>query len=107
MKIFKSTTAKSNFFVIVFFLVLTIIAVVFSGCSDDKKPIVIRDVKTIDSTDMFGPVLPGEKDEFDFSQDEGVDDSIVYGDWEPDYFLSDSVFFNNQQYIDSLKSLVK
>lgn len=107
MKMFNSTTAKSNFLVFIFFLVLTIVAVTFSGCGDDKKPIIIRNTKTIDSTDMFGPVLPGEKDEFDFSQDEGVSDSLVYGDWEPGGFVSDSVFFNNQSFIDSLKTLVK
>lgn len=105
MKIFDNTTFKSNLFVFIFFLVLTIIAVTFSGCGDEKKPIVIKDTKTMDSTDMFGPVLPGEKDEFDFSQDDGVSDSLVYGDWEPGEFLPDSVYFNNIQYIDSIKKL--
>ena len=107
MKMFNSTTAKSNFLVFIFFLVLTIIAVTFSGCGDDKKPIIIRDIKTMDSTDMFGPVLPGEKDEFDFSQDEGVSDSLVYGEWEPGMFVTDSVYLNNILYIDSIKKLTE
>ena len=107
MKQFNNPTTKSNILVFLFFLIMSIIAFMFSGCGDEKKPIVIRDTKTMDSTDMFGPVLPGEKDEFDFSQDDGVSDSLVYGEWEPDGFVSDSVFFNNQLYIDSLKNLVK
>ena len=107
MKMFNSTTAKSNFLVFIFFLVLTIIAVTFSGCGDDKKPIVIRNTKTTDSTDMFGPVLPGEKDEFDFSQDDGVSDSLVYGEWEPGMFVTDSIYLNNISYIDSIKNLTE
>ena len=105
MKLFKNPIAKSNFLVFIFFLVLTIIAVTFSSCGDEKKPIVIRDTKTMDSTDVFGPVLPGEKDDFDFSQDDGVSDSLVYGEWEPDVFVSDSIYFINIQYIDSIKNL--
>ena len=89
MKMFKSTTAKSNLLVFLFFLIMTIVAFMFSGCGDDKPPIIVRD------------------NGFDFSQDEGVSDSLVYNEWEPDGFVSDSVFFNNQLYIDSLKNLVK
>ena len=105
MKLFKNPTAKSNFLVFIFFLVLTIIAFTFSGCGEDTKPIVIRNKDIVDSTDMFGPFLPGEKDEFNFSQDNGVDDSLVYGEWEPDVFVSDSVYFININYIDSIKKL--
>lgn len=107
MKLFDSTTSKSNFLVFIFFLVLTVIAVTFSSCNDDVKPIIIRDSTSFDSTSLFGPSLPGEKDEFDLSQDDGVDDLTVYGDWEPDYFLPDSVYLKNIQYIDSIKKIIK
>lgn len=45
MKLFKNTTSKSNFLVFIFFLVLTIISIVLSGCNDDAKPIIIREVE--------------------------------------------------------------
>jgi len=34
------------------------------SCNDESKPIIMGT-------------------QFDFTQDEGVDDSLVYGDWEP------------------------
>lgn len=67
MKIFKNPTAKSNFFVFLFFLILTIISFTFSSCDDEVKPIIIREV---------------DKNEFDFSQDEGISDSLVYDEME-------------------------
>lgn len=98
-----SENTKVNLYLVGFFTVMGIIS--FLTVNHEEKPIVIRATKSVDSTDMFGPVLPGEKDEFDFSQDDGVSDSLVYGEWEPDYFLSDSVYFNNLSYIDSIKTI--
>ena len=83
MKLFKNPTAKSNFLVFIFFLILTIIAFTFSSCNNDVKPIIIKEVN---------------KNKFDFSQDEGVSDSLVYGEWEPD-----STYLINVQYNDSIK----
>lgn len=41
MKMFKSTTTKSNLLVFIFFLVLTTLAVMFSGCDDEPKDIIV------------------------------------------------------------------
>ena len=49
------------------------------------------------------PIIMGTQ--FDFTQDEGVDDSLVYGEYEPGEFVSDSVFIANQAYIDSLTTV--
>lgn len=67
MKIFKNPNSKSNFFVFLFFLILTIISFTFSSCGDEVKPIIIKEI---------------DKNEFDFSQDEGVSDSLVYNEME-------------------------
>ena len=76
MKMFKSTTAKSNLLVFVFFLVMTIVAIIFSGC-DNSEPtkIIIKSKNTTNSTSNDGANL------------------------------YDSVYFNNAKYIDSIKKL--
>jgi len=56
------------------------------SCNDEPQPII----------------LGGQ---FDFTQDEGVSDSLVYGEYEPGEFVSDSVFIANQAYIDSLTTV--
>ena len=87
MKLFDSTTAKSNFLVFIFFLVLTVIAVTFSSCNDDVKPIIVRDSAFFDSTSLFNPHLPDES--------------------KTNHFLPDSVYLKNIQYIDSMKKIIK
>ena len=42
MKLFKDTTSKSNLFVIIFFVIMSIIAFSFSGCDDKSQPIIIK-----------------------------------------------------------------
>ena len=83
MKLFKNPTSKSNFLVFVFFLVLTIISITLSSCNNDVKPIIIKEI---------------DEKKFDFSQDEGVSDSLVYDEWEPD-----STYLINVQYNNSIK----
>jgi len=76
MKLFKNPIVKSNFLVFVFFLVLTIIAVTFSGCDNSEPTKIIIKSKNITDT----------------SSNDGAN-------------LYDSVYFNNAKYIDSIKKL--
>ena len=75
MKLFNNPTAKSNFLVFLFFLVLSIIAFTLSGC-DNSEPtkIIIKSKNTTNSTSNDGANL------------------------------YDSVYFNNLKYIDTLKT---
>lgn len=77
MKIFKDTTTQSNLLVFVFFLVMTVVAIIFSGCDNNEtNKIIIKNKDVIDSTSGNGENL------------------------------YDSVYFNNLKYIDSLKTKV-
>lgn len=77
MKIFKDTITQSNLLVFVFFLVMTVVAIIFSGCDNNEtNKIIIKNKDVIDSTSGNGENL------------------------------YDSVYFNNLKYIDSLKTKV-
>ena len=67
--------------------VFTIAAIAgLMSCNDEPQPII----------------LGGQ---FDFTQDEGISDSLVYDEYEPGEFVSDSIFIANQAYIDSLTTV--
>lgn len=47
MKLFKDTASKSNLFVIIFFVIMSIIAFSVSGCDDKSQPIIIKSKDSI------------------------------------------------------------
>lgn len=74
------------------------------SCGHEEKPIIVGEQFdfTQDQVDAHPTDSTGR---FDFSQEEGVSDLLVYDEYEPGKFVSDSVFINNQAYIDSISQL--
>lgn len=101
----------------VIFTFITIISL--SSCKDESNPIIVKGEQSDFIQDQVDSHPTDSTGSFDFSQDEGVSDLLVYGEYEPtdstdmfgpflpgemdeDKYVSDSVFRSNIKYIDSL-----